>query len=149
MTVTWLVTEVQLPAASYAGHMPAAENWNARLSLCCHPSVKRTALSSSPDSGTTRSDTHSVRNAAWLPPPPPPIAATREISPTCPSHLRPFTATDKVAYSSQSAACSPLLTPSPRSTLQLRNRMNHFPWIAHLHKRCNNISCLVLKCARC
>lgn len=85
------------------------------LSLCCHPSVKHTALSSSPDSRKTQSDTHSLRNAAWPPPPPPPIAATHEISPTCPSHLHPFATTNKVAFSPQSAACSPFLTPSPVS----------------------------------
>ncbi|CAB1458813.1 unnamed protein product [Pleuronectes platessa] len=44
--------------------------------------VERSALSSSPDSGATQSDTHSLRYTAWPPPPPLPISATLERSPT-------------------------------------------------------------------
>lgn len=87
-----------------------------RLSLCCHPSLKHTALSSSPDSPATHSDTHSLPNTAWLPPLLPPSSHyhhhSQDIALSRPSQLRPFVTSNKVALSPQSAARCSFPTPS-------------------------------------
>lgn len=100
-----LAAHVLQNVASYTPRLKTTERQSGcdssreALSLCCHPSVKHTVLSSSPDSGATQSDTHSLRNTALLLSPPPSIAATHEISPARPSRLRPFVTTNKVVFS--------------------------------------------------
>lgn len=84
----------QLKTVKLSGH----DSSSAALSLCCHPSVKRTALSRLLDSGTAHNDTHPMKyNRAASPPPP--IAATHKVSPAWPSQLYPFVNTNKVDFS--------------------------------------------------
>lgn len=58
--MTWLATKVLQPVTPAScphrktKRQSVRDSGSAVLSLCCHPSVKHTALSSSPESGTTQ-----------------------------------------------------------------------------------------------